>query len=110
MGRNKIRKLLKEYRKQPKWYYHVTFDAIETGQLFNNDDEYACGMNSVAIGQYVFGLSVIAFVLMVNIVIFLSMDQEKASFGFSCLSRDALTGNSRRTVFLRFRRITDSRW
>ncbi len=66
MGRNKIRKLLKEYRKQPKWYYHVTFDAIETGQLFNNDDEYACGMNSVAIGQYVFGLSVIAFVLMVN--------------------------------------------
>ena len=31
MGRNKIRKLLKEYRKQPKWYYHVTFDAIETG-------------------------------------------------------------------------------
>ena len=44
MGRNKIRKLLKEYRKQPKWYYHVTFDAIETGQLFNNDDEYACGM------------------------------------------------------------------
>ena len=66
MGRNKIKKLLKEYRKQPKWYYHVTFDAIETGQLFNNDDEYACGMNSVAIGQYVFGLSVIAFVLMVN--------------------------------------------
>lgn len=54
MGRNKIRKLLKEYRKQPKWYYHVTFDAIETGQLFNNDDEYVCGMNSVAIGQYVF--------------------------------------------------------
>ena len=41
MGRNKIRKLLKEYRKQPKWYYHVTFDAIETGQLFNNDEEYA---------------------------------------------------------------------
>lgn len=110
MGRNKIKKLLKEYRKQPKWYYHVTFDAIETGQLFNNDEEYACGMNSVAIGQYVFGLSVIAFVLMVNHCHFLVYGSGESIVRFSCLSRDALTGNSRRTVFLRFRRITDSRW
>ena len=53
MGSHKLNELLKEYRKQPKWYYHVIFDSIETGQLFNNDDEYADGMNSVAIGQYV---------------------------------------------------------
>jgi len=66
MGSHKLNELLKEYRKQPKWYYHVIFDSMETGQLFNNDDEYADGMNSVAIGQYVCGLSVIVFVLMVN--------------------------------------------
>ena len=56
MGSHKLNELLKEYRKQPKWYYHVIFDSIETGQLFNSDDEYADGMNSVAIGQYVCGL------------------------------------------------------
>ena len=66
MGSHKLNELLKEYRKQPKWYYHVIFDSIETGQLFNNDDEYADGMNSVAIGRYVCGLSVIVFVLMAN--------------------------------------------
>ncbi|HBH09545.1 MAG TPA: hypothetical protein DDX40_09130 [Rikenellaceae bacterium] len=66
MGGHKLNELLKEYRKQPKWYYHVIFDSIETGQLFNNDDEYSDGMNSVAIGQYVCGLSVIVFVLMAN--------------------------------------------
>lgn len=66
MGSHKLNELLKEYRKQPKWYYHVIFDSIETGQLFNSDDEYADGMNSVAIGQYVCELSVIVFVLMAN--------------------------------------------
>lgn len=56
----------KEYRMWPRWYYHMTFDSLEKGQLFNNDEEYACGMNSIAIGQYIHKLSIIAFVLMVN--------------------------------------------
>lgn len=58
--------IFNEYRTWPKWYYHIVFDSLEKGQLFNNDGEYADGMNSVAIGQYVFGLSVVVFTLMVN--------------------------------------------
>lgn len=58
--------LFNEYRTWPKWYYHIVFDSLDKGQLFNNDGEYADGMNSVAIGQYVFGLSVIVFTLMIN--------------------------------------------
>jgi REP element-mobilizing transposase RayT len=55
-----------EYRSWPKWYYHLTFDALEKGQLFNDDGEYAHGMNSVAIGQYIHNLSILAFNLMIN--------------------------------------------
>lgn len=58
--------LFNEYRTWPKWYYHIVFDSLEKGQLFNDDDEYADGMNGVAIGQYVFGLSILVFTLMVN--------------------------------------------
>lgn len=58
--------LFREYRAWPKWYYHVVFDSIEKGQLFNSYDEYSDGMNSVALGQYTCGLSILAFVLMVN--------------------------------------------
>lgn len=65
--KNKERKeAYKEYRTWPRWYYHLTFDSLEKGQLFNNDEEYADGMNGVAIGQYIHKLSIIAFVLMVN--------------------------------------------
>lgn len=66
MNRHKREKLFQEYRRLPKWYYHIVFDSIEKGQLFNNDHEYAEGMNSVAVGQYVYKLSVIVFTLMVN--------------------------------------------
>lgn len=44
----------------------MTFDSIEKGQLFNGNGEYAEGMNSIALGQYVHNLSIIAFNLMVN--------------------------------------------
>ena len=66
MNRHKREKLFQEYRRLPKWYYHIVFDSIEKGQLFNNDHEYAEGMNSVAVGQYAYKLSVIVFTLMVN--------------------------------------------
>jgi REP element-mobilizing transposase RayT len=55
-----------EYRSWPRWYYHMTFDSLEKGQLFNDDGEYAHGMNGVAIGQYIYNLSIVAFNLMIN--------------------------------------------
>ena len=55
-----------EYRSWPQWYYHMTFDSLEKGQLFNDEGEYADGMNGVAIGQYVYRLSIVAFNLMIN--------------------------------------------
>ena len=55
-----------EYRSWPQWYYHLIFDSVEKGQLFNDKDEYARGMNGIAIGQYLYNLSIVAFNLMVN--------------------------------------------
>ncbi len=55
-----------EYRSWPQWYYHLIFDSFEKGQLFNDKDEYARGMNGVAIGQYLYNLSIVAFNLMIN--------------------------------------------
>ena len=55
-----------EYRSWPLWYYHMTFDSLEKGQLFNDNAEYAHGMNGVAIGQYIYHLSIVAFNLMIN--------------------------------------------
>ncbi len=66
MNQHQRTDLFNEYRTWPKWYYHIVFDSLEKGQLFNNDDEYADGMNGIAIGQYVFGLSILVFTLMVN--------------------------------------------
>jgi REP element-mobilizing transposase RayT len=62
----KTQTLYEEYRALPQWYYHLTFDSLETGQLFYSDEDYAHGMNSVAIGQYTCKISIIAFNLMVN--------------------------------------------
>lgn len=66
MRNSKRKEAYKEYRTWPRWYYHLTFDSIEKGQLFNNDGDYTHGMNGIAIGQYIHKLSIIAFVLMVN--------------------------------------------
>ena len=62
----KLHQLYLEYRTWPKWYYHLTFNSLETGQLFNDDKEYANGMNSIALGQHIWGLTIVAFTLMVN--------------------------------------------
>ncbi len=79
MNQHQRTDLFNEYRTWPKWYYHIVFDSLEKGQLFNNDDEYADGMNGIAIGQYVFGLSILVFTLMVNHCISLYMEQERTS-------------------------------
>ena len=66
MNKRQRNELWKEYRTWPKWYYHMVFDAIETGQLFNDEEEYANGMNIIAIGQYIHKISILIFNLMVN--------------------------------------------
>lgn len=58
--------LWREYRRWPKWYYHMVFDSLETGELFNDEGEYANGMNIIAIGQYIHRISILTFNLMVN--------------------------------------------
>ena len=62
----KIRNIYEEYRRLPQWYYHLTFDSLEKGQLFYSDEDYAQGMNGIAIGQHLFNISIIAFNLMIN--------------------------------------------
>lgn len=62
----RIKNLYEEYRRLPNWYYHLTFDSLEKGQLFYSDEDYAQGMNGIAIGQHLYNISVIAFNLMVN--------------------------------------------
>lgn len=62
----KIRSLYEECRRLPQWYYHLTFDSLEKGQLFYDDEDYAQGMNGIAIGQHLYNISIIAFNLMVN--------------------------------------------
>ena len=62
----KIQDLYDEYRALPQWYYHLTFDSLEKSQLFYDDEDYVHAMNGVAIGQYIYKISIIAFNLMVN--------------------------------------------
>ena len=66
MNRTERLKLWNEYRKWPLGCYQLVIDAFEKGQLFYNDDQYASGMNSVAIGQYIHNIKIIIFNLMVN--------------------------------------------
>lgn len=66
LAMKKIRNLYEEYRSLPHWYYHLTFDSLENGQLFYDDGDYAQGMNGIAIGQHLFDISIIAFNLMIN--------------------------------------------
>lgn len=66
MSRNKLFEKLAEYRKYPEGYYHMVFDSIEDGQIFHSDEEFAVGMNIVAIEQYVCGLVIIVFNWMIN--------------------------------------------
>ena len=65
---NKIARLKKwnEYRSWPAGFYHMIIDSFEKGQLFNNDAEFAAGMNTVALGQYIHKIKILIFELMSN--------------------------------------------
>lgn len=87
MNAHKRDERFREYRTWPKWYYHIVFDSIEKGQLFNNNDEYADGMNGVALGQYIHGLAILAFVLMVNHCHFLVLGSGESIVEFFLLMK-----------------------
>ncbi len=50
----------------PEGYYHLVMDSYEKGQLFHNELQFVAGMNTVALGQYVHKIRILAFNLMVN--------------------------------------------
>ena len=55
-----------EYRTWPEGYYHLVIDSYEKGQLFHNESQFVAGMNTVALGQYIHKIRILAFNLMVN--------------------------------------------
>ena len=59
-------KLWAEYRTWPPANYHLAIDSYETGQMFHNDRQFASGMNTVAVCQYLYNIKIITFNLMVN--------------------------------------------
>lgn len=65
---NKIARLKKwnEYRSWPAGFYHMIIDSFEKGQLFHNDAQFAAGMNTVALGQYIHRIKILIFELMTN--------------------------------------------
>lgn len=55
-----------EYRTWPMGYYHLVVESFEKGQMFNNDLQFAAGMNTVALAQFVYEVVILVFDLMVN--------------------------------------------
>ncbi|MBQ8062101.1 MAG: hypothetical protein IJ205_09225 [Bacteroidales bacterium] len=55
-----------EYRSWPAGFYHMIIDSFEKGQLFHNDAQFAAGMNTVALGQYIHRIKILIFELMSN--------------------------------------------
>ena len=55
-----------EYRTWPMGYYHLVVESFEKGQMFNNDLQFASGMNTVALAQFVYAVVILVFDLMVN--------------------------------------------
>lgn len=47
-------------------YYHLVVESFEKGQMFNNDLQFAAGMNTVALAQFVYEVVILVFDLMVN--------------------------------------------
>ena len=53
-----------------KAYWLVTTEHLKKGLWFRDDEDYRVGMNYVAIASFVYGVMVLAFVLMSNHVHF----------------------------------------
>lgn len=55
----KNEKLRKEYQSYGKWYYHLVLDSLGSQNLLNNKGQCVNAMNSVAIAQFLYGVSVV---------------------------------------------------
>ena len=65
-----------------KAYWLVTTEHLKSGLWFRDDEDYRIGMNYVAIASFVYGVMVLAFVLMSNHVHFVlyCMEEEARAF------------------------------
>ena len=61
-----IEKLRKEYQSYEKWYYHLTLDSLGERNLLNNQSQCVNAMNTIAIGQFLYGIGVVQFDWMRN--------------------------------------------
>ena len=55
-----------EYRSLPKGYYHLCTDGWKDGKLFHTDEQYANGMNTMALIKVKYQVRIYAFELMKN--------------------------------------------
>lgn len=65
-----------------KSYYLVTTEHLKKGLWFRDDEDYKVGMNYVAIVSFVYGVMVLAFVLMSNHVHFVLYCTEEKAWAF----------------------------
>lgn len=65
-----------------KSYWLVTTEHLKKGLWFRDDEDYRVGMNYVAIESFVFGVMVVAFVLMSNHVHFVLYGTEEEAWAF----------------------------
>lgn len=65
-----------------KAYWLVTTEHLKKGLWFRDDEDYRIGMNYVAIASFVFGVMVLAFVLMSNHVHFVLYCTEEEARAF----------------------------
>jgi REP element-mobilizing transposase RayT len=65
-----------------KAYWLVTTEHLKKGLWFRDDEDYRVGMNYVAIASFVYGVMVLAFVLMSNHVHFVLYCTEEEARAF----------------------------
>lgn len=65
-----------------KEYWLVTTEHLKEGLWFRDDEDYKVGMNYVAIASFVYGVMVLAFVLMSNHVHFVLYCTEEEAWAF----------------------------
>ena len=80
-----------EYRTWPMGYYHLVVESFEKGDLFNNDSQFAAGMNTVALVQFVFKVLILVFDLMVNHAHFLVRCTGSAAVDFFIAFKKRIT-------------------
>ena len=55
-----------EYKTWKKGYYHMSLERLEGRRVFNSQEDYRMGMNSMALAKWKFAVEIYAFELMPN--------------------------------------------